>query len=115
MAAQNNQLRLEADKARLHASEANEQLLGRIGSDLHDGPVQLLSLATLRLSAGAPDLKLEDHPEILAIIREALSELRNISTGLSLPEIRAMTLRPSRGFNRGETGMRLGPAARRGL
>ena len=55
MAAVNHNLRLEADQARLDASAANEQLLARIGSDLHDGPAQLLSLVVLRLSSGFDD------------------------------------------------------------
>lgn len=88
MAALNNELRLTAEKARLDAGEANEQLLARIGSDLHDGPVQLLSLVMLRLSAGPLSTTTAgDADELVAITRASLVELRNISAGLSLPEI----------------------------
>lgn len=91
LAAQNHELRVEADSARLDASEANEQLLSRIGSDLHDGPVQLFSLVALRLSAEATDedaaLAADDRAGMVHLMREALGELRNISAGLSLPEI----------------------------
>jgi signal transduction histidine kinase len=44
MAAENHALSLEADRSRLDANEANEELLGRIGLDIHDGPIQLLTL-----------------------------------------------------------------------
>ncbi|RYE76572.1 MAG: hypothetical protein EOP19_24235, partial [Hyphomicrobiales bacterium] len=98
LAAQNDELRVAADAARLDASEANEQLLARIGSDLHDGPVQLFSLVALRLSAEASDdedaaLAAADRAGMVHIMGEALSELRNISAGLSLPEIGEIGLR----------------------
>lgn len=91
LATQNHELRVAADAARLDASEANEQLLGRIGSDLHDGPVQLFSLVALRLSAETTEddasLADADRAGMVHIMGEALSELRNISAGLSLPEL----------------------------
>lgn len=91
LASQNNELRVAADAARLDASEANEQLLGRIGSDLHDGPVQLFSLVALRLSAEGTEEDVAaaaaDRAGMVHIMGEALSELRNISAGLSLPEL----------------------------
>lgn len=96
LAVQNNELRLAADKTRLDASEANEQLLGRIGADLHDGPVQLLSLVALSLTSkrqDTPRKSEEGEPDELRILKEALGELRNISAGLSLPEIGQVSLR----------------------
>ena len=47
LAEQNRRLRKGADKARMDATKSNETLLNRIGSDLHDGPVQLLGLLIL--------------------------------------------------------------------
>ncbi len=49
LAEQNTELRKAADRARMDATKSNEQLLNRIGADLHDGPVQLLSLLILKL------------------------------------------------------------------
>lgn len=100
LAHQNDDLRLAAEKARLDASEANEQLLDRIGSDLHDGPIQLLTLLTLKLSNRSIGKQVEVLPEELRplvlslrqIAGEAITELRNLSLGLSLPEIRGLTL-----------------------
>lgn len=101
LAQQNEELRLVAEKARLDASEANEQLLDRIGSDLHDGPIQLLTLLTLKLSNRNISKYVKEMPEglppLVASIRniagDAITELRNLSTGLSLPEIGGLSLR----------------------
>ncbi|MDC9825126.1 histidine kinase [Devosia sp. ZB163] len=92
LASLNRELMLSADRARLDASEANEHLLARIGSDLHDGPVQLLSLVMLRLSAGTSSvppegLSASQVDELITITQTCLAELRNNSAGLSLPEI----------------------------
>ncbi|MGB3338249.1 MAG: histidine kinase [Devosia sp.] len=100
LARQNDELRLAADKARLDASEANEQLLDRIGSDLHDGPIQLLTLLTLKLSDRSISKQVKTLPDALKplvaslrnIAGEAITELRNLSSGLSLPEISGLTL-----------------------
>lgn len=99
LASQNEQLRLAADSARLSASEANEQLLARIGADLHDGPIQLLTLLSLKLSNRSLSRIAEIPPPLAATIASAqqiagdtIAELRNISSGLSLPEINAMSL-----------------------
>lgn len=102
MASQNEELRVVADKARLEASEANEQLLARIGSDLHDGPIQLVSLLMLKLSAaqralsphrGGNTAPAPEGPGLVQITGDVLTELRNISTGLSLPEIDRISLK----------------------
>jgi signal transduction histidine kinase len=97
LAAQNDRLRRLADDARLEAADSNENLLARIGQDLHDGPIQLVSLLMLKVtdptatkqpesgSVSAPD------PTIEPLTRRLLTELRNISTGLVLPELEGLT------------------------
>ena len=50
LASQNGLLRRAADEARMEASRSNEVLLNRIGADIHDGPVQMLSLLLLKSS-----------------------------------------------------------------
>lgn len=101
LAAQNANLRNIADRARLSASAANEQFLGRIGSDIHDGPIQMLTLAMLKLTMSIRKLRNPTRPgpqpedeieSAVTITEDALKELRNISTGLSLPEIRDASL-----------------------
>lgn len=89
MASQNERLRLEAN-------EANEELLGRIGSDIHDGPIQALTLTRLRIdeiaeiwsdkrgSMGSVSLYLDEARSALG---DSIDELRHLSTGLVLPEL----------------------------
>jgi len=95
------ELRKIADQSRLRASEANEQYLGRLGSDIHDGPLQLLTLSILRLTSAAKALRtspapiaepLEHVESTIQTTQQAMSELRNLSTGLILPEISSLTL-----------------------
>lgn len=101
LAAQNARLRRSADKARVDSTRTNETLLGRIGSDLHDGPVQLLSLLILKLGArsGAfagrditPDERADSDREIIALAEEIMNEIRTVSAGLSLPELEHLSL-----------------------
>ena len=99
LANQNATLREVADMSRLRAIEANEQFLAQIGSDIHDGPIQLLTLSTLRLSSAIEDdarndleVLVEEAGETLRSTQFALEELRNISIGLSMPELEQLSL-----------------------
>jgi hypothetical protein len=84
---QNNRLRLSADKARVLACRSNEALLNQLGAEIHDGPVQVLSL--LMLSNDLDD----SHTIRLAgmdrksLIASVMTDLRAISDGLILPEM----------------------------
>lgn len=86
LVARNHQLKIEADRARLDAVQANEQVLNLVGADLHDGPVQLLGLMSLMSDE-------QDHrapagmPSRTELAQQAMTELRTISTGLILPEL----------------------------
>lgn len=105
LAKQNTELRKAADRARMDASKSNEQLLNRIGADLHDGPVQLLSLLILKLgeSTDAPvpsSTTFESASGVqeadlapARIASQVLTELRELSTGLVLPEIEHLPLK----------------------
>ena len=92
IATRNRQLQEDADAARLSASRSNEQLLNRIGAEIHDGPIQLLSL--LMLKAGSGDAK--PGNERVEALRDlgsrVMNELRNISADLILPELKDMSL-----------------------
>jgi signal transduction histidine kinase len=97
LAAQNDRLRRVADDARLDAANSNENLLARIGQDLHDGPIQLVSLLMLKLTepigkerAGTGCNGRYD-PSIQALTARMLAELRSISTGLVLPQLEGLT------------------------
>ena len=79
-----------SEQLRIDAIEANEQLLARVGSDIHDGPLQLLTLVVLQLSrAGKAAEALAPMAKLAA---EAIAELRNISAGLVLPELAGLNL-----------------------
>jgi signal transduction histidine kinase len=98
MASQNEALRIVAERTRLDANEANEELIGRIGLDIHDGPIQQLSLLMLRIGAlrPPPGKGNEKAEKTWAAIRElatsVIQELRTLSTGLVLPEIGDLTV-----------------------
>lgn len=63
----------------------NERYRRRVSADLHDGPAQLLALASLRLGASGGDTV-----EVRGILAGAMDELRAICRGLALPEIETL-------------------------
>jgi signal transduction histidine kinase len=76
------------------ATSLNERYLRRLGADLHDGPAQLVALASLRLDSGlvqASDAgggaREQELKSIRANLEEALQEIRSICHGLVLPYI----------------------------
>ena len=78
--------------------ETNDLVLRRIGSELHDGPAQLISLALLRLDALRPKSKgdtgevpMDDFERIRGALVDSLAEIRNMSAGLTLPELDRVT------------------------
>jgi signal transduction histidine kinase len=101
LARQNQALRNAADQTRRMALQANEELLSMIGSEIHDGPIQLLSLAMLNSSETGRAGKVTDEGEagphdgrknqqtmsIESATAEAILQLRTIAGGLILPEI----------------------------
>ena len=101
LAMQNDQLRQAAEDSRIESSRSNELLLEQIGQDLHDGPVQLLSLLIFKLSeANSTSAKERTSPpsesaDASADARELtvriLTELREISKGLVLPQLEGLT------------------------
>lgn len=97
LAHENAALLKVAEKARIDAFQINEALLHKIGADIHDGPLQLLGLIMLRLEGPGPqpqgstqnDTQRMKSMELLA---RTLQELRDLSSGLTLPEIRELDL-----------------------
>jgi signal transduction histidine kinase len=89
-------LRRIADDARLEGANSNENLLARIGRDLHDGPIQLVSLLILKLTDPIAKKRAEtghsDLPDpAITLTTRILTDLRSISTGLVLPELEGLT------------------------
>jgi signal transduction histidine kinase len=99
---ENETLRGRANQASRRVTEMNERYLRQIGSDLHDGPLQVLCTVVLRLGtlkeivAGADQKSADEAIEDISVISEALrdsvDEIRNLSAGLALPEIDQLSL-----------------------
>ncbi|MGH1462708.1 MAG: sensor histidine kinase [Neptuniibacter sp.] len=92
---ENRQLSQQIKTAMHNTSENSEKLLRRVSADLHDGPAQYLGFALLRLDA----LHYPDNCNTSEIIEElrnalsdSLSELRDISRGLALPDLEKLSL-----------------------
>jgi signal transduction histidine kinase len=103
--AQNSELQQRIEAASHRAGVLNERHLRRIGSDLHDGPAQLITLALFRLDAMEPRDPVEpvageqalkkaamDRGNIRQALVQALKEIRQLSVGLSVPEVDNMGL-----------------------
>jgi signal transduction histidine kinase len=91
LSARNVALRMRAHGAAGRVAALNDSTLKRIGADLHDGPVQLLGFAALRLDAlrmHNGDAKAQDELNgVEQAVRDAMGEIRSIARGLSLPDI----------------------------
>ncbi len=100
--AENDALRHRAQEANSRLAEMNERFLRGIGSDLHDGPLQLVAMSVLRLGSlrqtvSAADRSIVDEamPDLDVLrsaLQDCLAEIRNISGGLALPEIENLNL-----------------------
>jgi signal transduction histidine kinase len=88
---QNDQLRRTTEAVQLDAMHSNEKLLGQIGQDLHDGPVQLVSVLALKLSELVDAIpttgRIEPTASVTDLTAAILKELRDISSGMVLPEL----------------------------
>lgn len=87
-------------QATSRAVELNELHLRRIGSDLHDGPAQSLGYALLRLdsindtSENEPDrTNTETFNKIQVALKDALQEIRDLSSGLVIPDLRDLSFK----------------------
>ena len=92
---QNARLRQRVVAASARAVAQTEQAIRRIGSDLHDGPAQYLSLASLRLdnALSDPAAAKKDVTLVRDSLEKALDELRIISRGLALPDLDTLGVR----------------------
>jgi signal transduction histidine kinase len=82
--------------------ELNEQYLRRIGSELHDGPLQSIGFALLKLDAifqSGGDSEQSDKADFVVIdkiqhaLNDAVQELRSLSAGLTIPELQELSAR----------------------
>lgn len=89
---QNAELSRRLERSRQRTVAINEQQLRRIGADLHDGPAQLIGMSLLMLDTptdgpDGPAAAADASERVRGALTEALREIRNISTGLILPEL----------------------------
>ncbi|MGC1430331.1 MAG: histidine kinase [Albidovulum sp.] len=109
LATQNNALRRRAITASSRATAQTERAIRRIGSDLHDGPAQHLSLVALRLDAALKENQAHKSVDIRNTLNHALDEIRAISRGLSVPDLDRLDLpslvRRATSENEKQTGM----------
>ena len=101
---QNEELTERVSLAASNTTTLNERFLRRISAELHDGPVQDLGYALLRLDGVIEfmeQFKLllingrtskEELEMIEASLQHAIGEIRTISAGMGLPELDQMTL-----------------------
>lgn len=96
---QNRALHEHVRNASQKAAAFNESHLRRIGAELHDGPAQLVALASMRLDSRVFDPlpgKDERYGTELGAIRksleDALDEIRAVCQGLVLPHIETLAL-----------------------
>ena len=90
----NRQLRLRVQRAASRALAMNERHVRQLSADLHDGPAQLVGFAALRISSlrEIPPAWQAECKTIKQTLDEAMREIRNICSGLSLPEIGGLEL-----------------------
>ncbi|MCL5952432.1 MAG: sensor histidine kinase [Chloroflexi bacterium] len=101
---QNAELHERVRRAAARTAALNERFLRRISADLHDGPVQDMSLAVLQLDkvmAHAEMIQVngsgsdQDGPDLAAVsqsLNHALQEVRAISAGMGLPQLQNLTV-----------------------
>ena len=87
------------DQVNERSSEGdNKRFLRRLRADLHDGPLQLLALALMRLDeVGDALANVSERPDQIGFIRclltDAMRDMRHISAGLGPPEVDNASLR----------------------
>ena len=81
-------------RANRRVLEINEKNLRRVGEELYAGPLQLVAFAQLRLDAlrEAPDNLGEEVEAISAALKECMTQIREVSTGLTPSDLRALSL-----------------------
>ncbi len=94
--AENQRLNDRIDEAHKRLVSINDLNMRRLGAELHDGPAQLISLALLRLDALRPAATAEtagnlvDFERVQGALTEALTEIRDMSAGVTLPQLDTM-------------------------
>lgn len=100
---QNEELDRRMRRAAVNTTALNERFLRRTSAELHDGPVQQVSLALLRLDRVNAqnetcrivnrDFECNDHlPTVQTSLQAALQEMRSIASNLGLPALDKLSI-----------------------
>ena len=91
---QNGELRERVQRASANAAASNERFLRRISAELHDGPVQELGAALLRMDRviGQDQASQENLPAIQTSLQNAIREVRALASGLGLPQLEGLSV-----------------------
>jgi len=97
--AQNRALNERVRRAAAWVSTSHENLLRRVGADLHDGPAQDLGLALLQIDTVLEQLEQsgthKQHAQVerlQTLLQNTLQELRGIASDFSLPVLQTLSL-----------------------
>ncbi len=102
---QNRQLNIRVTRAANRTTALNEQFLRRISADLHDGPIQEIAMALMRVEtledfcASCKEMLSTDHSAadefktIQVALETSMKEIRAISAGLRIPDLEEMSIR----------------------
>jgi len=90
---QNGELRERLQRASANAAAGNERFLRRISAELHDGPVQELGAALLRIDRVIGQSHNPGQlPAIQTSLQNAIREVRELASGLGLPQLEGLGL-----------------------
>ena len=96
---QNEELRRALQQSSEHTVQIHERVLEKIGANLHDGPAQLLTFTLLKLDRLSDVIErvgdkrnIDDYRNLSEALKQTLREVRDISTGLSLPELNSASI-----------------------
>lgn len=96
LANQHQELKAQAQRASRTVTEMSDHLMRNVGADLHDGPAQLISFATLKVEmarrAKDPETRQNELVAIETNLISALDNIRDIARGLALPAIEDLDL-----------------------
>ena len=96
LAERNDVLRAQALDASTSMTEHTDNMLRTIGSDLHDGPSQLISFGLLKVErvrrAKTSAQRATELHDLETNLARAMSDIRNIARGLALPAVEGIIL-----------------------
>lgn len=93
-----SQLKESLVDAQSRSGVVREKTLRRIGADLHDGPIQCLAIALLKLEGlrpagdAATSPQAAEYDALEAVLRDAMTDMRQMSAGLFLPDLRGTSI-----------------------